>query len=280
EPPSTNANLASLSVSGYSIAPTFSASVTSYTLTVPNATNSITVNATAADGKAKSVAGTGAKSLNVGSNTYNIVVTAEDNSSKTYTITVTRETAENNPPPSPSTDATLNNIIVSDGILTPSFSKSTISYTVSVPNNVSSITLTAVKSYAAQIVIGDGAKSLSVGSSNIFNVAVIAENGTTTQTYTITVTRRSATGDDNPTAVATQAAAALHIYPNPVANGELTIDNEALKAGDKIEVYSLSGALLKTFAAAGARSTIDVSALPSGTYLVKAGSAVAKVVKQ
>jgi hypothetical protein len=53
-----------------------------------------------------------------------------------------------------------------------------------------------------------------------------------------------------------------------------------LVAGDRIEVYSLSGALLKTFVATGAKSSIDISSLPAGTYVVKAGNRAAKVVKQ
>ncbi|MDR3297497.1 MAG: T9SS type A sorting domain-containing protein, partial [Prevotellaceae bacterium] len=83
-----------------------------------------------------------------------------------------------------------------------------------------------------------------------------------------------------PTAIGTKSLSPLQVYPNPVTNEQLVVSNEQLVAGDKIEVYSLSGALLKTFAAAGATSTVDVSALPTGTYFVKAGNAVAKVVKQ
>ncbi|MDR3297562.1 MAG: T9SS type A sorting domain-containing protein [Prevotellaceae bacterium] len=45
-------------------------------------------------------------------------------------------------------------------------------------------------------------------------------------------------------------------------------------------MYSLSGAKLKIFATTGTKSTIDLSTLPTGTYVVKAGNRVAKVVKQ
>jgi uncharacterized repeat protein (TIGR02543 family) len=82
------------------------------------------------------------------------------------------------------------------------------------------------------------------------------------------------------TAVATRHTLSLQIYPNPVVNEELIVNNEELKAGDRIELYSLSGAKLKTFVATGAKSAIDLSALPTGTYVVKAGNRVAKVVKQ
>jgi hypothetical protein len=82
------------------------------------------------------------------------------------------------------------------------------------------------------------------------------------------------------TFISEQKAASLTVFPNPVSNEELIVKNEELQAGDKIEVYSLSGARLKIFAATGARSSIDLSSLPAGTYMVKAGGAVAKVVKK
>jgi hypothetical protein len=52
-----------------------------------------------------------------------------------------------------------------------------------------------------------------------------------------------------------------------------------LKAGDKIELYSLSGVLLKTFIATGSKTAIDLSAFPASLYLIKAGNKTAKVVK-
>jgi uncharacterized repeat protein (TIGR02543 family) len=82
------------------------------------------------------------------------------------------------------------------------------------------------------------------------------------------------------TAVATAQTQPLQIYPNPVTNEQLIISNEQLVAGDRIEVYSLSGALVKTFVATGAKSVIDLSALPTGNYVVKAGNKTAKVAKQ
>ena len=87
---SNDANLSSLSVTGYTISPTFSNNTTSYTLTVPNATSSITVNASKSNTYA-SISGTGSKTLNVGSNTIKVTVTAEDGNAKAYTITVKRK---------------------------------------------------------------------------------------------------------------------------------------------------------------------------------------------
>jgi hypothetical protein len=82
-----------------------------------------------------------------------------------------------------------------------------------------------------------------------------------------------------PTAVIASPYQPLHAYPNPTSK-QLIVENEQLKPGDRIELYALSGLLQKTFTAAGKTTTLDLSALPAGTYVVKAGAYVAKVVKQ
>lgn len=87
---SSNANLASLSVSGVSLSPAFAQSVTSYKATVPYDTSSVTLAASAADAKAK-VSGTGTKKLNVGNNTLSVTVTAENGAVKTYKVVITRQ---------------------------------------------------------------------------------------------------------------------------------------------------------------------------------------------
>lgn len=90
---SANADLASLGVSGFSIAPAFSASTTAYALGVENGTSSVSLTATTAD-SAATVAGTGVKTLVVGDNKLEVTVTAENGTSvKTYTVTVTRAAA-------------------------------------------------------------------------------------------------------------------------------------------------------------------------------------------
>jgi hypothetical protein len=71
----------------------------------------------------------------------------------------------------------------------------------------------------------------------------------------------------------------LHAYPNPMFSDQLTITNERLRKGDKIEIYSITGTRLKTYAAAGKTTTLNLSQLPSGVYIVKATNAMAKVMK-
>ena len=97
--------------------------------------------------------------------------------------------------------STLSSLSLSAGSLSPTFSSATTSYTTSVGNSVSSvaITPTVTQSNAAVTVNGNPVTSgsastpvsLSVGPNSI-PVVVTAEDGTTTTTYTITVTRLAA----------------------------------------------------------------------------------------
>ncbi len=83
---STNTNLASLTVDGNKL----TKENDEYKLEVNSEVASINIEAKAEDEKAK-VSGTGTKNLNVGENTFNIVVTAENGKKKTYTLVVTKK---------------------------------------------------------------------------------------------------------------------------------------------------------------------------------------------
>jgi hypothetical protein len=106
---STVSNLSGLTLSSGTLNPVFETNTLIYTVSVPNATSSITVTPTVADSTTTvKVNGTTVASgsastsinLNVGVNTITVVSTAQDGATtKTYTITVTREQAP--PPPAP-----------------------------------------------------------------------------------------------------------------------------------------------------------------------------------
>ncbi|MDR1342219.1 MAG: cadherin-like beta sandwich domain-containing protein [Prevotellaceae bacterium] len=175
-----------------------------------------------------------------------------------------------------SSNSKLSSLTVSGGAaLSPAFNPDSLSYTVAVANSVASITLTAQAAHTGATVEGSGVPySLAVGA-NELSVVVTAEDGVTTTTYTVTVTRAAAP----PTAVAAVATSALSIYPNPVSDGALKIKNGGLKAGEKVEVYSLSATLVAAYeVAAGPETVINISHLPQGTYIVKVGAYSAKVV--
>lgn len=87
ETKSSNANLKSMTISQEGLTPTFNKSTTDYVLTVGNDVESIQIDATPEDSKAK-VTVSGNTDLVEGENTVKIVVKAEDGSTKTYNITV------------------------------------------------------------------------------------------------------------------------------------------------------------------------------------------------
>ena len=139
------------------------------------------------DGNAVASGSGHAVSLEVGANVIRVVVTAQDGTTQTYTITVTRAA---------SSDAALSALGISPGALSPSFSPGAYAYTASAGNAVTSVTVTATVNDSNAGVTVDGnavasgsghAVSLEVGA-NVIRVVVTAQDGTT-QTYTITVTR-------------------------------------------------------------------------------------------
>jgi hypothetical protein len=187
-----NSDLQNLSLSNGNIV--FDAATTSYYVNVGSDVTSIDLTAAASDTKAVMLLngailpqdGTMSIPLSVGENTITLMVVAQDATTKTYTITVNRGTS----------DATLNALALSSGTLSPSFDASTYSYTATVSNSVTSLTVTPTTndSGAAVAVNGNSVStpvSLSVGS-NTVTVKVTGSDGVTTKTYTISVTRETA----------------------------------------------------------------------------------------
>ena len=129
------------------------------------------------------------------SRTCNITVqtasTGENNSSNGETQNNGGATTNNNNNTvTKSSNANLSNLGITPNDFT-GFTPSKTSYTVTVPNNVSSIQIYANKAQSGQTISGTGAKNLNEGA-NSFNIIVTAEDGTTTKTYTLTVNREPA----------------------------------------------------------------------------------------
>ncbi len=89
-----------------------------------------------------------------------------------------------------SSDATLKSLMVSYGVLSPSFSPSITEYTLNVPNNITTVTLSAIANDATAAVQVSGVSDLAVGE-NIRPITVIAPDGTSI-VYTVTITRAAA----------------------------------------------------------------------------------------
>ncbi|MBP5661841.1 MAG: cadherin-like beta sandwich domain-containing protein [Clostridia bacterium] len=86
----SDCNLTSLTPpAGCTLAPKFSPNTTSYTCSVPYAVEKFPLDWTLSDSKAKATP-IGSLSLKVGTNTRSVRVTAQDGTTKTYTVTITR----------------------------------------------------------------------------------------------------------------------------------------------------------------------------------------------
>ena len=179
---STNADLSSLGVEGFTISPAFNANTKNYTLTVPSTTNTVNVQATLADIRAHLSGDIGTQSVSTGNNTFTITVTAEDNqTTKDYKIVVTKQDG----------DATLKSLNLTNVTLVPDFAHGTTSYTATVPYTVTSTNVTAEATSTKATVTGDlGNNALQVGT-NTIAVTVTAEDTNVHQTYTVTVTREN-----------------------------------------------------------------------------------------
>ena len=80
--------LKNLTISGYKLNPSFDKNTIEYNVQVPDDTETVTISATVNDPTAH-VSGTGVIDVSEGTNKINIVVTAQNGSTKTYTINVT-----------------------------------------------------------------------------------------------------------------------------------------------------------------------------------------------
>lgn len=84
---SKNNNLRSLSIDGLKLSPSFSKNTTNYKVEAPSNITKINIHASVEDSKSR-VSGTGSKEVSEGENKFNIVVTAQNGSKKTYVVTV------------------------------------------------------------------------------------------------------------------------------------------------------------------------------------------------
>lgn len=87
---SKNNYLSSLSVSNHSLSPAFNKNTLDYSLDVENEVTSITINGKKEDSKS-SVSGTGSFPLNEGLNKFQVKVTAQNGSTRIYTVNVNRK---------------------------------------------------------------------------------------------------------------------------------------------------------------------------------------------
>lgn len=108
---SSNANLKNLVVSSGTLTPKFDPNVTEYSITIKNEITELWVSTTKADAKA-SVTVEGSKDMKVGLNKRVVVVTAENGTTKRYTLNITRlDTTGQQPVTPPENNEPLNDLI-------------------------------------------------------------------------------------------------------------------------------------------------------------------------
>lgn len=182
---STNNNLKSLSLDGYELNETFSPNTTLYTANVSGDVTSVNVSAEVQDAsKAVIIGGTGNHDLNIGVNTIQVRVEAENGTIKDYTISVTRAKKK---------VASLTDLKV-DGVTIEGFSETTLEYTMpSVPFEKTSVNISATSKDLDSSISGDGIIELKTGLNKIY-VTVTAQDGVTQTPYIINIERAK---DDN-----------------------------------------------------------------------------------
>ena len=201
-----NPDLESLTLSAGALTPAFAPNITSYSVETGNSTTQTTVTAKVSDststvkinGAAADSGQTfGPISLNVGANNViKVLVTAENGTTKEYTVTVLRVGTTN-----------LATLTASAGPLAPAFSPSTVAYTMSAPFSTDATTIVAetADTTAAVTVNGQGPVQgggsfgpfpLTAGVPTVFNVVVTSPTAAA-KTYTVTVTRQTPSANAN-----------------------------------------------------------------------------------
>ena len=180
---SSDANLKSLSVDGYTLSSPFHPDTLSYEVTVPNDVTEVNISGSKSDNGA-SITGLGKIALTGDETTTLIKVTAEDGTTKTYTIKIKKSNKEEK-----SSDATLKSLDVSGYTLSPIFNKNVTTYSMKVTNNITALKVSALPTDDKATVQITGNSGWKEGV-NAITIKVTAEDGTT-NTYTVNVTRES-----------------------------------------------------------------------------------------
>ena len=191
KPLSKNNKLTSLSVAEGSLSPEFKTTVTSYNVgEVPYSVSALTISTVTEDENAKvSIKG---NNLKVGSNLITITVTSESGAQRVYTISVKRK---QDPNYVAGADASLKDIKLSVGILSPTFSSDITDYVVYLPYEITSITATGTAKDSKALGVTNGAVDKLVVGDNKMTVVCKAEDGTE-KVYTIKVVRMPEYSED------------------------------------------------------------------------------------
>ena len=176
-----------------------------YNVEVPNNVAEVEVYARTLDSNAKVRSGTGKVSLNEGQNKVEVVVVAEDGkTTKTYTLNITRQSAETpaepetEPTTQPTTEPTtentneeklgLSSLTVNQMNLKPNFSTDTYEYTIELTQDINSLEIEAKSNKDTAIVEIFGNENLQQGE-NLITIIVSDTSSEENTIYQITVNK-------------------------------------------------------------------------------------------
>lgn len=194
-PKSSNADLAGITVMNGTLTPAFSKTTLEYTVTVPHTVERLEFACTAADSKAVITTDEPPLKINATTN-ITITVKAENGSTQTYTIRVTRQ---QDPNYQPSSNTNLSSLEVEGFLLSPVFNPEVTGYVVWLPYETTSLTVLGTPEDENATVQVSGGDILIAGQDNPITVTCIAENGSEKK-YTVIAKRAAAHGTPDTTA--------------------------------------------------------------------------------
>lgn len=252
--PSSDATLSNLSCDKGELYPEFSPNVTEYIINVNEDVNSITVVGTANHDSATVIGNAHELTINKGLTDIKIIVIAEDKiTTKEYKITV-------NCTDSAYSDATLKEITLSSGTLTPEFNSETLKYTVNdIPSNINSISITGIPSIETAEVSGNVTDMTLLTGVNTVTLTVTARDKVTTKSYEIDVVMMpikdflDVTNDNG-----------VAVYPNPVS--DILFINSDIKI-QSIIILDQNGSQVKHIT--DFKESIDLNDLKKGLYIIQ-----------
>lgn len=214
---SNNANLKSLSVSNGTLSPAFNSGTTNYKMEVPFETSKLNIKAEAEDANAK-VSINNPDLVAEKTTTVTIKVTAQNETSKTYTIQVTRG---KDPNKALNKDNNLLSLIPSVGMISPAFNPDKTNYYIYLPYEIENISFdyeVSDKTYAT--VERSGEEKLKPNSGNKFTFKVTAEDKSS-KTYTVVV-YRAKNPEEIDSSSDTESSSTLRLKSLTLKNGKLT----------------------------------------------------------
>ena len=184
---STN-TLASLNVSSGSLSPEFSPLNNAYNIEIEDGVESIDISATLSDSSSSFVEGYGPRTVKVkqGFTRETIKVKSQSGNVTTYTLMfATKGGVENK---TSSEKAILESLELSAGTI--DFDSYTFDYNISVPNDVTNVSVRANAKNSNDKVVVAGGENLESDKLNEITVTVTSEDGEATNVYTVYVTRK------------------------------------------------------------------------------------------